>query len=131
MGIWNGVSKVIPRDVASGAIRAAMKFVNHQFDDGFADHVLDSVPLDRGHDLLVEAIYEHFRPYEDTHERWSFDQFTEWRERLGLTYAQAAKELGVSDRTLYGFAHIERLPLKYTLACKGLEMRFNLPPKAA
>ena len=47
--------------------------------------------------------------------------FREWRERLGLTQAQAAVALGRKKRSVEMLDHAEGLPRETALACKWLE----------
>ena len=47
--------------------------------------------------------------------------FRGWRQRLGLTQAQAAQALGRSKRSVEMLDHAETIPRETALACRWLE----------
>jgi hypothetical protein len=46
--------------------------------------------------------------------------FANWRTRLGLSLAEAAKLLGVGRRTITGYLKKDELPLVVAIACRAL-----------
>lgn len=54
------------------------------------------------------------------------EDFTDWREHLGLNRSQAAAALGVALNTITAYERGQRIPLYVALACSALAMR--LPP---
>jgi lambda repressor-like predicted transcriptional regulator len=62
---------------------------------------------------------------------WPAEEFAAWMKRMGLSLATAAKELGVTRRTVIYYKTGSRLiPRVVMLACRGLERERDNPRAA-